>query len=145
VSLLSITLLFVLWGLFYIHRTSALVGGARMYLLWDDGMVSMRYARNLAEGHGLTWNPDGERVQGISNLGLALVMALIHLLPVDLWHTSLVFQLLSLGLATACLPFVNRLALALFDDRSVAVAATLATALYAPFAIWSLQGSDVAA
>jgi hypothetical protein len=145
VFMLSITLLFVLWGLFYIHRTSVLVGGARMFLLWDDGMVSMRYARNFAEGHGLTWNPDGEKVQGISNLGLTLVMALIHLLPVGVWRTALVFQLLSLGLAAACLPFVNRLAIALFDDRSVGVAATLATALYAPFAIWSLQGADVAA
>src|SRR5215475_4173315 len=100
VALLAITLLFVLWGLLYIYRTSTLVGGTRLFLLWDDGMISMRYARNLAEGHGLTWNPDGERVQGISNLGLTLAMALIHLLPVDLWRTSLVFQLLSLGLAT---------------------------------------------
>jgi hypothetical protein len=145
VALLLITLLFVLWGLFYIHRTSALVGGSRMFLLWDDGMISMRYARNLAEGHGLTWNPDGEKVQGISNLGLTLVMALIHLLPVDPLRTSLVFQLLCLGLAAACLPFVNRLALVLFDDRAVGVAATFATAIFGPFAIWSLQGADVAA
>jgi hypothetical protein len=142
---LSISSLFVLWGLCYIYRTSAVVAGSRMFLLWDDGMISMRYARNLAEGDGLTWNGDAEKVQGITNLGLTLLMALIHLLPVSLWHTSLVYQLLSLAMATACLPLVYRLAIALFRERAVGVAAVLATAIYAPFAIWSLQGADVPA
>jgi hypothetical protein len=144
-ALLSVALLFALWGLCYIYRTSTVVAGSRMFLLWDDGMISMRYARNLAEGHGLTWNPDGERVQGITNLGLTLVMALIHLLPVSLWHTSLVYQLLSLAMAAACVPLVYRLSFALFREQAVAVGASLATALYAPFAIWSLQGADVPA
>ncbi|PYQ40222.1 MAG: hypothetical protein DMF77_19015 [Acidobacteria bacterium] len=144
-TLLVITLLFVLWGLCYIYRTSAMVGGHRTFLLWDDAMISMRYARNLAEGHGLTWNPDGERVQGITNLGLTLIMALIHLLPFSRWDAALVYQLLSLAMALACLPLVYRLAMGLFHDRSVAVGAGLVTALYAPFAIWSLQGADVPA
>ena len=145
VALLTIALLFALWGLCYIYRTSAVVAGSRMFLLWDDGMISMRYARNLAEGHGLTWNPDGERVQGITDLGPTLVMALIHRLPVSLGHTSLVYQLLSLAMATACIPLVYRLAVALVRERAVGVAASLATALYAPFPIWSLQGADVPA
>jgi arabinofuranosyltransferase len=145
VAVLTLWLLFALWGLCYIYRTSVAVAGHRIFLLWDDGMISMRYARNLAEGHGLTWNPDGERVQGITNLGLTLLMALIHLLPVSLWHTSLVYQLLSLGAATACVALVYRLTVALFRDPAVGVAATLATALYAPLAIWSLQGADVPA
>jgi arabinofuranosyltransferase len=145
VVLLSISLLFVLWGLCYVYRTSVIVGGSRLFLLWDDGMISMRYARNLATGHGLTWNPDGERVQGITNLGLTLVMALIHLLPVGVRHVSLVFQLLCLALATACLPMVFDLAFLLFRERAVSVAATAMTALYAPFAILSLQGTDVPA
>ena len=144
-ALLSISLLFVLWGLCYIYRASAVVAGHRMFLLWDDGMISMRYARNLAEGHGLTWNPDGERVQGITNLGLTLVMTLIHLLPVSLWRTSLLYQVFSLAMAVACLPLAYRLSAALFGERSVAVATSLGTALYAPFAIWSLQGADVPA
>ena len=36
------------------------------YLL-DDAYISARYARNLAEGHGLVFNP-GERVEGYTNL-----------------------------------------------------------------------------
>jgi len=48
------------------------------YLL-DDAYISLRYARNLVEGHGLVFNP-GERVEGYTNflwvvLGAALLKA----------------------------------------------------------------------
>ena len=61
-------------------RTSFELDGVRVFTLWDDAMVSMRYAGHLAAGRGLTWN-DGERVQGFSNPGVTLLMALLHLLP----------------------------------------------------------------
>jgi len=32
----------------------------------DDAFISFRYAQNLADGHGIVWNP-GERVEGYSN------------------------------------------------------------------------------
>jgi hypothetical protein len=32
----------------------------------DDAFIALRYARNLAEGHGLGWNP-GDRVEGYSS------------------------------------------------------------------------------
>lgn len=35
-------------------------------LLVDDAFISLRYARNLVEGHGLVFNP-GERVEGYTN------------------------------------------------------------------------------
>ena len=144
VALALISSLFVLWGACYVYRTSIPAAGGRVFVLWDDGMISMRYARNLASGHGLTWNPDGERVQGISNPGFTLVMMLVHLLPVEPRQTSLAVQLLALALATACLPLVYTLAFVVFGDGVVGVAAAMVTALYAPFAIWSLQGTDVA-
>lgn len=40
----------------------------------DDAFISFRYARNLAEGHGLVFNP-GERVEGYSNLAWVLLIA----------------------------------------------------------------------
>lgn len=40
----------------------------------DDAFIAFRYAANLGAGHGLVFNP-GERVEGISNLGWALVLA----------------------------------------------------------------------
>ncbi len=69
------------WGAAYIHRTSFVHGGQRVFSLWDDAMISMQYARNLRLGHGLVWNAGGDRVQGFTNLGVTLVMAGAHWLP----------------------------------------------------------------
>ena len=143
--LMLTVLLFVLWGAGYIYRTSAMVGGERVFVLWDDAMISMRYARNLASGHQFTWNPDGERVQGISNPGVTIAMTALHLLPIDVRYTSLVFQVFCLAMAGACLPLVYRLALVLSDEPLVGQGAAALTACYAPFAIWSLQGADIPA
>jgi arabinofuranosyltransferase len=44
------------------------------HLLGDDAFISFRYARNLAEGHGLVWNP-GEAVEGYTNFLWVLLMA----------------------------------------------------------------------
>jgi len=63
--------LIIIGYLYYIYRyiigTSFLIDGKTYYVLFDDAMISMRYARNLANGAGLVWNPGGERVQGFSN------------------------------------------------------------------------------
>jgi len=60
-----------------------LVAGCVIELLWetwkvrpqiDDAYISYRYARNLAEGLGLVYNP-GERVEGFTNLLFTLLVA----------------------------------------------------------------------
>ncbi|MEE9607079.1 MAG: hypothetical protein V3U03_05015 [Myxococcota bacterium] len=133
------------WGLLYIVRTSFYVAGQRAFCLWDDAMISMRYAKLFASGQGLVWNADGERVQGFSNLGVTLVMALLHALPVDEFRISLVFQLLNLALLLAILWLVYDVANRLFPGSPlVGLGALLVTGLYGPLAIWGLQGSDVA-
>ena len=43
-------------------------------MLVDDAFISFRYAKNLAEGNGLVWNP-GEFVEGYSNFLWTLLMA----------------------------------------------------------------------
>jgi len=40
----------------------------------DDAFISFRYARHLADGLGLVWNP-GERVEGYTNFSWVLLMA----------------------------------------------------------------------
>jgi arabinofuranosyltransferase len=55
------------------------VDGHRYYVLADDAMISMRYAQNLAHGHGLVWNPGEPPVEGYTNLLWTLVMAVPHL------------------------------------------------------------------
>jgi hypothetical protein len=53
-ALLSAALLgYAVWGLYYIDRTSFVVEGDVVHSLWDDGMISMRYARNFVQVEGL--------------------------------------------------------------------------------------------
>jgi len=136
---------YVGWGGLYVQRTSLVVDGERHFLLWDDAMISLRYAKNLANGDGLVWNARGERVQGISNPGVTLVMAALHSLPLAPAHLALAFQLFSLALLGVCLWLVARLAELLSGEAAVGLAAALAVALWAPFSVWGLQGADTTA
>ncbi len=57
---------------------SRVIDGVRYFWLDDDMMISMRYARNLAEGNGLVWTAGGDRVEGYSNFLWTTLMAAVH-------------------------------------------------------------------
>ena len=59
----------------FLYRTSFVLAGTRIFVLFEDAMISMRYARNLAEGHGLVWNVGEEPIEGFTNLLWVLWMA----------------------------------------------------------------------
>ena len=84
----------------FIARCGFSLGGRLGFTLFDDAMISMRYARNLAEGHGLVWNP-GERVEGYSNPLWTLWMALIHATGVSDERASLLVMVSGAGLLLA--------------------------------------------
>ena len=66
---------FALWAGAFICKTSFIsFDGVRRYCLFDDAMISMRYAWNLSHGYGLVWNV-AERVEGITNLLMTLYMS----------------------------------------------------------------------
>lgn len=44
-------------------------------LVFDDAFISYRYARNLANGDGITWNPNEAPVEGYTNFLLVLILA----------------------------------------------------------------------
>ncbi len=48
----------------------------------DDAWITYRYGRNLAEGHGVVFNP-GERVEGYSNFLIVAGSAVLHRLRMD--------------------------------------------------------------
>src|SRR5581483_3534311 len=74
--------------LLLIFRSSFIFHGTRYFVLFDDEMVSMRYANNLAHGLGLVWNPGGIRVEGFTNPLWTLYMTLYHFLPIPLSKIS---------------------------------------------------------
>jgi hypothetical protein len=128
----------------FIYRTSFVIDGERYFSLFDDAMVSMRYARNLANGHGLVWNPADRPVEGFTNPLWTFYMALPHLLPIAPSKRCLFIQVTSALLLLANLYFVKRIAEDL-SDRSVPVtlAAVGLTAFYHPINNWSLQGMEL--
>ncbi len=119
------------------------LGGATTFSLFDDAMISMRYARNLAGGHGLVWNVgDQHPVEGYTNLSWTLWMAALHLLPVPIGWVSLLVVVSGLGLIVVVLIGVRSLAHRIAnstrwpaDDRSpswVPLVAVVFTATSAP-------------
>jgi arabinofuranosyltransferase len=95
-----LSLLFAFGGflLYLILKTSNEVAGSRYFVLPDDGMISMRFARNLASGLGLVWNAGERRVQGFTNFAWTLIMAVVLLVGVPDRLASLPMQLASLGI-----------------------------------------------
>src|SRR5688572_10109684 len=96
-GLAVLLVLFTLWGGWLVYRTSFIAGNEQRYFcLFDDAMISMTYARNLVEGHGLNWARQGEPVEGFTHPLWLVPMVGANLLPIELRFRSLPMQLLSL-------------------------------------------------
>jgi len=129
---------------FFIARNAFRVDGHVAFSLFDDAMISMRYARNLAEGYGLTWNPGETPVEGYTNPLWTLWMALLHLLPVSPLKISLAVMLSGVALLIANVIAVGKIARRLWPDRGeVARAAMWLTAANYGLAYWTLRGMEV--
>lgn len=73
--ILLITIVYSVWALAFIYHSSHVGSdGRRYFVLFDDAMISMRYAWNLSQGNGLVWNP-GDYVEGYTNLLMTLLMS----------------------------------------------------------------------
>src|SRR5512143_1762614 len=105
---IAIILGFFYYAWQYILASSFVIDGARYYVLFDDAMISMRYAYNLAHGNGLVWNV-GQRVEGFTNPLWVVYMALIHLLPLPLSQMGLPVQITGAILLGVNLYFVRRI------------------------------------
>ncbi|MDI7274946.1 MAG: glycosyltransferase family 39 protein [Anaerolineae bacterium] len=135
---------YCLYAALYIYRTSYVVDGERYFSLFDDAMVSMGYARSLAQGHGLVWYPGAPRVEGFTNPLWTLLMALFHLLPIPAARISLLVQVSGALFLVANLFFVRRIADLLAPGSAFAgLAAVALTAFYLPLNTWGLQGTEV--
>ncbi|HEY0633261.1 MAG TPA: hypothetical protein VGC98_14490 [Thermoleophilaceae bacterium] len=127
----------------FIARSSFSFQGRTYYVLFDDAMISMRYAHNLADGHGLVWNA-GQDVEGYSNFLWTLWMSLLHLVGLPDRSVSVLVMVTSAGLLLATLLVVRRLCALLAPGRPlVGALAMLMTALFYPLSFWALRGMEV--
>ncbi|MEI7887528.1 MAG: hypothetical protein WCJ04_09060, partial [Actinomycetes bacterium] len=80
----------------------------------DDAFITYRYARNLARGNGLVFNP-GERVEGYTNF----LWTLMHVIPEKLgWSSPIFSQVIGIALMVATVAVTLRLARRLFSSQS---------------------------
>jgi len=138
-----ILIAYVIYAALFIYKSSFRAAGERYFVLFDDAMVSMRYAKNFAQGYGLVWNPGGDRIEGYTNPLWVLYMSLFHLLPIPASKISLFIQISGAVFLIANLFIVRKISHLLTDDTLVAFMAILLTAFYAPLNNWSLLGMEV--
>ena len=130
----------------FVFRARVVVDGTAYYTLFDDAMISMQYARNLAAGHGLVWNAGDVPVEGITNPLWTLWMALLHLTGAPEAKLGLAVALTSAALLLAQLGVVRRIAAEVCErEPAVADGALILVALSYAMAFWSLRGMEVGA
>lgn len=116
---------------------SAALAWARRFVT-DDAFISFRYARHLAEGHGLVFNP-GERVEGYTNFLWTVVMAAPHAAGLDPVAFSYAAGPI---LAALALYFTGRMALAATGSKAAALLTVALLAVHPSFAAWSTGGLE---
>jgi len=105
----------------------------------DDAFISLRYARRLLSGHGLTWT-DGPPVEGYSNLLWILLCAGVGLAGVDLITAARALGFVGMGSAVCALVWMHRPRHA--ADALPALAGSLAVGLCGPIAAWTIGGME---
>ena len=68
---------FIFFTVWLTARGSFEYAGIRGFTLFDDAMISMRYAYNFATSGVIEWSNSSGRVEGLTNLGWMLIMSLL--------------------------------------------------------------------
>lgn len=143
-----VSVAYVIWASIFIFRSSFIgIDNVRYFSLFDDAMISMRYAWHFSHGYGLVWNI-GERVEGITNPLWTVWMSLGTLIfdkriAVLFIHISGVF--IMLGIAKITYAIAAKIA---NDNDSLdnsswrALIAFILIFLYYPLSYWTLLGME---
>jgi hypothetical protein len=148
-SLLAVV--YAAWALALIWRTSTLgFDGNRYFALFDDGMISMRYAKHIADGLGPVWNP-GEFVEGYTNplwvglMSLAIRVFGAHFAPLVIQIIGLVLVVTSAYLVRSSALMIAALSMPAGYDRLAGFTAGALVFAYYPISFWALDGMEVSA
>lgn len=127
-------------------QTSGALSSMR-FTLFDDAMISMTYARTLAETGEWVWFPGADRVQGFTNPLWTLYMAMIHRLGLHDSSAALVVSLTGgLVLVLSGLAVGRLVSEVLGKDKPGTWAAWISGGtipfIY-PLTYWTLRGMEV--
>ncbi len=136
------------WGLLLASLPVLLLLGvmANYYggMVSDDAYISFRYARNLATGMGLEWNP-GYRVEGYSNFLWVAALALLNLLGAPIEAAAQWLTWLSAAAAVVLIVWAGRLERAEKTAWALAALAPLPLVASFPYIWWTSMRLETAA
>lgn len=133
-----------------IHASLVLVaasagGKGLRFTLFDDAMISMGYARTLAETGEFVWFAGAPRVQGITNPLWAGWMALVHFVGFDGNGAALAVIVSGIALLLLLAIATGLASATVLDAESgwIGMSAAGATVLCLPTVYWALRGMEV--
>jgi len=142
-----ITICYVIWSAVFIYLTSYVaIDGNRYFSLFDDAMISMRYAWNFAHGNGLVWNA-GEYIEGYTNLLQTLHMALWSGF-LDKSTAVLMIQIIGISIMLGISYFTMKITSFVFELESLkhrgfySVLVYALCLMYYPLSYWTLLGME---
>ena len=133
------------WGIaaIVLFFSAILVIHAYHYLpfLSDDALISLRYARRLLQGDGLTWT-DGPRVEGYSNLLWILLVACLGALHIDLVDAARMLGIAGMGVVIFAVVYGYARGGSWKRTWLSLAAGLMFFSLSSPVAIWAIGGLE---
>jgi len=136
----AFVLLYIVWAIAFVSSTSVSFESRNYFCLFDDAMISMRYAWNFAHGHGLVWNP-GDPVEGITNFLMTIYMSVGALL-FSKSGAVLFVQISGIFFVVGSALVSYRIGRLLELSASSCVLIVAGTLAYYPLSFWSLMGME---
>ena len=122
------------------------IGAFVLHALWlsypnEDVHITFRFARHLAEGHGIVWNIGEPPIEGYTNFLWLLLAALAIWLGLDVWSVTHAVSMAS-GVGTI---IVSYLIARQFITRTTlgALVAPVLIAVSGPMAAWAGSGMEM--
>lgn len=133
-----------IFGLYFIIRTRGTTpSGESRWILFDDAMISMSYARTFAQTGELVWFPGADRVEGITNPLWTMYMALLHLLGLPANAIVLTVSITGLACVLATGWLTYHIARSLTSNETLCLTVAVVSSFTYSFVFWSLRGMEV--
>jgi len=123
--------------LFFILAATAVFAWVRRFIV-DDAFISFRYARNLAEGHGLVFNI-GDRLEGYTNFLWTLLVTLPHTIDADPIQFC---YLIGTVLVVLTVYLTYKLAYTIIRSKAIALLTALVVGTQPTFSAWATGGLE---
>lgn len=138
-------LIYLIYCISFMGKASVKINGERYHFLFDDAMISMKYAKNFAEGNGLVWNKNyNEKVEGYTNPLWTLYMSLPHFLKIKISKTSLFIKISAMIFLLVNFILIFLLMKDLSENNLLLTYGCMFLIMfYLPLNYWALMGMEV--